>query len=207
MPLRQCNIYVDGDGGTLIAEFIPGLLQYATAKGILTQHISSHNYTLIPFQEKFHDAIELGHTYDIRCEQLSGESTKAVKEYGYLALIKAKRNASLAKRAYVVSYGVDASGCRLLIEIYYTEENVPKANIVATIENGLSFPSMASPETFKEATWLKFLEEHHSKNKLCKIICIKILLLNSIHPIALDSTMTSRLMASALLKNVCYCTL
>jgi len=143
--------YVDGDGGTLIAEFIPGLLQYATAKGILTQHISSHNYTLIPFREKFHDAIELGHTYDIRCEQLSGESTKTVKEYGYLALIKARRNASLAKKAYIVPHGVDVSGCRLLVEIYYTEETVPKANGVAIIESGLSFPSTASPEKYKEA--------------------------------------------------------
>ena len=143
--------YVDGDGGMLIAEFIPGLLQYATAKVILTQHISSHNYTLIPFREKFHDAIELGHTYDIRCEELSGESTKAVKEYGCLALIKARRNASLAKKAYIVPYGVDGSGCRLLAEIYYTEETVPKANGVAVIESGLSFPSTASPEKYKEA--------------------------------------------------------
>jgi len=107
MPSRQCNIYVDGDGGTLIA-----------------------------------DAIELGHTYDIRCEQLSGESTKAVKEYGYLALIKAKRNASLAKKAYIVSYGVDGSGCRLLVEIYYTEETVPKANGVVMIER-VACPSPA----------------------------------------------------------------
>jgi len=29
--------YVDGDGGTLAAEFIPGFQQYANAKEVLTQ--------------------------------------------------------------------------------------------------------------------------------------------------------------------------
>ena len=29
--------YVDGDGGTLPAEFIPGLQQYATAKEVMIQ--------------------------------------------------------------------------------------------------------------------------------------------------------------------------
>ena len=148
--------YVDGDGGTLVAELIPGLLQYATAKGIPMQHVSSHNYTLIPFREKYHDAIELGHTYNITCEQPCGESVKHTKEYGYIALIKARQNANLAKKTLIVPSGLDASGLRLLVEIYYDAQ----ANGTRLIELGLSFPSNVAPKKYSEA--LKTAKERKS---------------------------------------------
>ena len=147
----ECVHYVDGDGGSLVAEFIPGLLQYATAKGVPMQHVSSHNYTLIPFREKYHDAIELGHTYNITCEQPCGESVKYMMEYGYLALTRARQNANLAKKTYIVPGGMDASGCRLLVEIYYDAGTKPQANGMKLIELGLSFPSIVAPKSYSEA--------------------------------------------------------
>ena len=56
-------MYMDGDEGMLAEKFIPGLCEYATKYGIMTQETIVHNSILIPFRKKLHDAVELEHQY------------------------------------------------------------------------------------------------------------------------------------------------
>ena len=78
-----CVHYTDGDGGILIAELIPGLLEYAKSHKILVQEDNLLEYTYIPFREKFHDAPELGHCYKADAQRISDNNVEEISEpYG-----------------------------------------------------------------------------------------------------------------------------
>ena len=55
--------YTDGDGGLLITDHIPGLLEVSNGLGV-SQYlikVGDRVHTGIQFREKHHDAVELGH--------------------------------------------------------------------------------------------------------------------------------------------------
>ena len=69
-PLRQQRAvaavhYVDGDGGVHVCEWFLGLHDACMRSGVRTEHIAGHNLNFVPFREVNHDAIELGHMYNI----------------------------------------------------------------------------------------------------------------------------------------------
>ena len=47
--------YADGDGGVLVASYLPGLKECATKNGIIMQEDTVHGSMLIPVREKHHD--------------------------------------------------------------------------------------------------------------------------------------------------------
>ena len=55
----------------LAEKFIPGLREYATKHGIMTSEDIIYNFMLIPFMEKFHDAVELENQYKIESQAIN----------------------------------------------------------------------------------------------------------------------------------------
>ena len=119
-PLRQklavaAVHYVDGDRGLLVCEWFPGLHDACTRAGVQTQHIAGHNLNYVPFREANHEAIELGHTYNIIITADDGTVSRYCKEYGYHALVSAQAHLSRAVKVYVTPTGGQADG-RMLVE-------------------------------------------------------------------------------------------
>ena len=103
--------YVDGDGGYIVAELFPGFLDHLHTQAACpsTVPLRQHGYTLVPFREQHHDAIELGHEYQVVAESQSG-SVYHTHGAGYLllgydALIAARGNLSRARGLWVVPSG------------------------------------------------------------------------------------------------------
>ena len=56
--------YVDGDGGFLVADHIPGFQQYVDDLGVPTlDRPNDEGYHLVAFRGLYHNAIELTHAY------------------------------------------------------------------------------------------------------------------------------------------------
>ena len=143
--------YVDGDGGYLDVQQIPGLEDYARHRGVVPCCLTTHTVSLVPFREKHHDAIELGHLYDVRD---STDGRVILHEHlGYEALVKARANVANAVKVVLVPHGTDVSGERLLLEVFTLEEGEDcfKSTAVRLIESGLSFPVSDSPVVFRQA--------------------------------------------------------
>ena len=77
--------YVNGDGGFPVCKLFPGLTDYLKECSIAipTPELEMHNYTLLPFREADHDAMELGHVYSIQCEILDGSSENLLVATGF----------------------------------------------------------------------------------------------------------------------------
>ena len=62
--------YVDGDGGYITTDFVPGLLDYVQQLDCpIPFHnidIGNRSHTLVEFREAFHDAVELSDEYRFR---------------------------------------------------------------------------------------------------------------------------------------------
>ena len=147
--------YLDGDGGMLVAKFLPGLHNYATKQGIIMQDDIVHNSMLIPFREKFHDAIELGHQYRIESQRINEESPTSRKlDFGLQGLVKARLSIAQSKHTFLVPHGADQSGDRLLVELYTHETDdctIWEETGVKMIKSGLSFPTEGAPPQYIEA--------------------------------------------------------
>lgn len=143
--------YKDGDGGTIDCEQIPHLMDYIEKKGWNDLLQGS----LIPFREANHDAIELGHSY--RVEELSGDQMPASRrrEFGYLALVQARKNLALSVETLVVPLERDLRGGRLVVEIFTRQSDDEKPHGEETgvrlIKAGLSFPTEEAPTHCKAA--------------------------------------------------------
>ena len=100
--------YVDGDGGFIVSEKFPGLYSYLEGIKMVPDpcvQLQQHGYTLLPFREQYHDAIELGHVYDVAADidvPLRSTSRTLHQELGYEALVAARRNLSKAERLWIV---------------------------------------------------------------------------------------------------------
>lgn len=103
--------YSDGDGGYIVSEFFPGIREYLQEQDIAvpTLHLAVHGYNLIKFREVHHDAPELGHVYRVEYHPRSEEEqpTAFTAEYGYKALVAARRNLSRALRLWIVPGTLD----------------------------------------------------------------------------------------------------
>ena len=130
-----------------------GLHDACTRAAIRTQHIAGHNFNFVPFREANHDAIELGHTYNIVVTADDGTVSSYCKEYGYRALISARAHLSRAVEVYVIPTGGGQADGRILVEVSTREtaEILPKANALHLIEEGLSFPTTHAPRAYCEA--------------------------------------------------------
>lgn len=147
--------YVDGDGGYITTDFVPGLLDYVQQ---LDCPIPFHNidvgnrsHTLVEFREAFHDAVELSHEYRFR-----GPSSLQVPA-GLKALASARRSVGLSKKTTIVVHGTDESGLRLLVEVV-TEldtDTVPVANGLRCIREGYSYAATYNqsqiPQCYQQA--------------------------------------------------------
>ena len=146
--------YADGDGGVLVAKYIPGIEECATKNGVIMQEDTVHGSMLIPFREKHHDAVELGHHFKVVSESNSGEITTHEEAFGYLGLVQARQNLAQAKKTYLVSHGPDRSGGRLLVEIFTHESDDRvcwESTGVKLIKAGLSFPTAGAPPQYTDA--------------------------------------------------------
>ena len=149
-----CVHYTDGDGGILVAELIPGLLEYAKSHKILVQEDNLLEYTYIPFREKFHDAPELGHCYKADAQRISDNNVEEISEpYGHMSLCAARRNLANSKRTVIVAYGADRSGQRILVEImtYEGDRTVGVPSGWRLIKLGLSFATDDALMLYKDA--------------------------------------------------------
>ena len=147
----EAIMYMDGDGGMLVEKFIPGLREYATKHGIMMQEDVLHNSMLIPFREKFHDAVELGHQYRIELQAVSGERTTQEAAFGFLGLVKARLNIAQSKETFLVPHGADQSGDRLLVEIYThqsEDRSIWESSGVQMVKSGFSFPTEGAPPQY-----------------------------------------------------------
>ena len=144
--------YKDGDGGSLECTLIPGLKDYIEKKqwGDLLKQVGQDSF--IEFRESNHDAVELGHTYS-RKDVYSGEST--TKQFGYLALVQARKNLANSEETLLVPLQKDMRGERLIVEIFtkqcHDHEVHGKETGVRLIEAGLSFPIQDAPTHCKAA--------------------------------------------------------
>lgn len=103
--------YVDGDGGHIISNKFPGLHDYLTRQGLCPQPVVTldfHGYTLLPFREQHHDAIELGHEYQVKSNKSSTLPTHSTGyiPLGYDALVAARGNLSRAQNLWIVPSGL-----------------------------------------------------------------------------------------------------
>ena len=141
--------YTDGDGGYLRRDLIPGLKEHLEQIGAEDLRVvEGINGFLIPFREANHDAIELGHTYTITDVSQSPES-RHTKEYGYMALVEARKNLAESSQTLVVPLDKDMRGRRLLVEIFTKnirdEKPHGEENGIRLIKAGLSFPTDGAP--------------------------------------------------------------
>ena len=147
--------YTDGDGGYIVLEHFHLLEKYLCTLSSLPSMVflREHGYHMLPFRELYHDAIELGHEYEI-----SGR-TQQVREtnmWGYEALVCARGNIARSVRLWLVPTTLDASGNRLLVELFTLQDGelMPCSTGVRLIEAGLSHLTNNSPVLYKEA-WNK----------------------------------------------------
>ena len=146
----ECLQYVDGDGGCLVGELTDGVTDYALSKGVPVQLDSVHQYTLIPFREKNHDAVELGHVYYV---QTAGGPV--IRPYGHQALAHMRKSLGLSEMALLVVYGADESRRRLLVEVFTKEDDevcpIGVALGIRLVRKGLSYPCSGAPRVYLDA--------------------------------------------------------
>ena len=99
--------YSDGDGGYLVANLFPGLATYLDERDTCPPRLQlpPTDYSLLPFREQHHDAIELGHVYEVEVDPPPPASSTVRlprEEFGYEALVAARGALSRAVRLWIV---------------------------------------------------------------------------------------------------------
>ena len=149
--------YVDGDGGHLVGDFFPGLLDFARSQNIPCQNVQPHDVTLVPFREFGDDAPELGHVYYLGGEEAAvcstssraNTATRVVVPFGYHALVHARKLMATCTTVTVVAYGKDAGGGRLLVELFRDQRT--HSTGVERIKAGLSYPTLPVSTLYMQA--------------------------------------------------------
>ena len=151
--------YADGDGGYIVVEHFDLLEKYISTLPSQPPmlFLRQHNYHMLQFRELYHDAIELGHEYEI---VYGTQQTHQKHKWGYEALVCARGNIARSTKLWLVPSLLDASGNRLLIELFTLEDRelIPRSNGVRLIEAGLSHLTNNSPAIYKEA-WISAQEQ------------------------------------------------
>ena len=148
-----------GDGGHLVGDFFPQLLQYARRHRVPCQTVQPHGLTLVPFREYQDDAPELGHVYhlELNSGSMAGGSrssyantaTRVVVPFGYHALVHARKCMATSTTVTVVAMGVDGRGGRLLVELFV--DNGLASTGEERIRAGLSYPTLRAPTRYVRA--------------------------------------------------------
>lgn len=143
--------YADGDGGYVVVEHFDLLKEYIhkLPSQLPMVFLPEHGYHMLPFREHYHDALELGHEYEITQELQPPKKYR----WGYEALVTARKHVAHSVRLWLVPFSRDASGNRLLIELFTLAEGelMPQSTGVRLIEAGLSHLTENSPILYKEA--------------------------------------------------------
>ena len=137
--------YVDGDGGFLVAELVPGLAEYLDTRGLATlERFSDGASTLVSFREYGHDAIELTHVY-------KRTDRHETKHLGVSSLRLARRLIAECDSVLVCTQGqLDAFGKRLVVEIVMKKDGTLTSNALEQLSAGLSVPLRGAPAEYVE---------------------------------------------------------
>ena len=139
--------YVDGDGGYLVADLIPGLSEYLDKQRLTASTLEQFQdcgMTLVAFREFGHDAIELSHVYR-RTDQ------NQTKNLGVESLRLARNLVATSERIYVCTRGqLDAYSKRLIVEVLAVANGTLTSNAQKQLLAGLSVPLGGAPATFHE---------------------------------------------------------
>ena len=138
--------YVDGDGGFLVADHIPGFQRYVDDLGVPTlDRPNDGGYHLVAFRELYHDAIELPHVY----RHVGSHNPRSL---GVEALRLARGNIATSSVVYICCNGeVDFYRKRVLAEILFVGEQGLTSNGEVLISKGLSVPLDKSPASYAAA--------------------------------------------------------
>ena len=176
--------YCDGDGGYIVVEHFLHLQKYLDTLPAAPRfiHLKEHRCRMIPFRELYHDAVELGHEYDVT---VNGQPQTCMK-WGYEALVCARKGLANAQLLWIVPTTSDRSGDRLLLEIYTLEsgEQTPRSTGIRLIEAGLSYLVRDSPQHYKEA-WKSAIEGCQGIHKY------GLASVDELHPAHLKQSLTS----------------
>lgn len=137
--------YVDGDGGFLVAELVPGLTDYLDSRGLATlERFDDGDSTLVAFREFGHDAIELSHVYKrTDCHQ--------TRHLGVESLRLARRLVAECDSLFVCTRGeLDAFGKRLIVEVVTGKDGALTTNAQEQLTAGLSVPLRDAPAAYLE---------------------------------------------------------
>ena len=157
---QQAVSYCDGDGGYIIAEYVPGLLDYCETNYIpqFKVALSGNQLTQIPFREAFHDAVELGHNYYFdTCWPGETRDEHLEVKVGHKALCLQRNRMGNSSHTNIVVVDVLRSGGppRLLVEISTTIEGIQDANGLCAVREGYSFAatikSPVTPRVYQQA--------------------------------------------------------
>ena len=157
--------YSDGDGGYIVMEHFDLLKEYIDTLPSKPpiMFLREHGYHMLPFRELFHDAVELAHEYEIISEL---RQTPQKHKWGYEALVCARKNVARSVRLWLVPTTLDASGNRLLTEVFTleAEELMPRSTGIRLIEAGLSYLTDNSSILYKEA-WSRAKQQQTGVHK------------------------------------------
>lgn len=139
--------YVDGDGGYLAANLIPGFSEYLDQRRLTAstlEQLEDRGMTLVAFREFGHDAIELSHVYR-RSDQ------NRTKNLGIDSLRLARNLVATSERILLCTGGqLDAYSKRLVVEVLAVTDGTLTSNAQRQLLAGLSVPLRGAPATFRE---------------------------------------------------------
>ena len=135
--------YVDGDGGFLAANHVPGFQQYVDDLQVPSlDRVEDGGCQLVAFRELYHDAVELNHVY----RHIGRRNARSL---GVEALRVARGNIATSSAVYICCNGeVDFYRKRVLAEILFVGEQGLTSNGEVLISKGLSVPLNQSPASY-----------------------------------------------------------
>ena len=136
--------YVDGDGGFLVVDCVPGLAQYLDSRG-LTPNLESycdHGKTVVAFRESCHDAVELSHVY----KKLTGSRVLETQHLGVRSLRLTRKLVAKCDALLICTSGnLDSFQKRLLVQIISQKAGQTTSNAEEQLQAGLSIPLDDAP--------------------------------------------------------------
>ena len=135
--------YVDGDGGFLVAELVPGLTDYLDTHELTSlERFDDGNSTLVSFREFGHDAVELSHVYKrTDCHQTRHLDVESLR--------LARSLVAECHSLLVCTQGdLDAFGKRLIEEILTGKDGTFTSNAQEQLLAGLSVTLRDAPAAY-----------------------------------------------------------
>ena len=165
--------FVDGDGGYLVVDHIPGLRDFVHARAPAIIWHEGMRGELVPFRCHGHDALELEHLY--HCPNGTHH------HLGYEALCAARGAVAKAAAISVHSAGeVDIHGRRLVCTIAITTSRQGRSTSLGEcfLQAGLSYPMPGAPATFTRA----FTEAQASSSGVFAVLPHSLATSHQLHP-------------------------